>query len=126
MMGMDQSDMYSGEPANGWAFYLGKHKVTFTYDFFLDTTMVTQGDYQTLMGNNPSGRNTGDMKLPVEKTTWFDAVLYMNARSKRDRLDTVYAYAKVVKSGASLGPVRHGRQPLRMVQRLERALSHRR
>lgn len=100
-MGLDKSELQGGEPANGWAFYLGKHKVTFTYDFYMDTVMVTQGEYRALMGMNPSAQ-TGDMNLPVEKTTWFDAVLYMNARSKRDRLDTVYAYKSVVKSGSAV------------------------
>ncbi|MDB5103817.1 MAG: serine/threonine kinase [Fibrobacteres bacterium] len=101
LMGMDKAEQFPGEPAEGWAFYLGKHKVSFTYDFFLDTVMVTQGAYKALMGNNPSGRNTGDMNLPVEKTTWFDAALYMNARSKKEGLDTVYAYKSVVKNGTA-------------------------
>ena len=99
MMGLDKSELSPGEPANGWAFYLNKHKVTFTYDFWMDTVMVTQGAYKALMGNNPSGRNTGDMNLPVEKTTWYDAVLYMNARSKKEGLDTVYAYTGATRNG---------------------------
>ncbi len=100
LMGMDKAEQNPGEPANGWAFYLGKHKVTFTYDFLMDTAMVTQAQYLELMKNNPSG-NVGDMKLPVEKTTWFDAVLYCNARSKREGLDTVYNYSSLSKSGST-------------------------
>jgi sulfatase modifying factor 1 len=67
------------------------HKVKFAHDFYMDTTEVTQADYQALMGVNPS-YFTGDPQRPVERVTWYDAILYCNARSKRDRFDTVYQY----------------------------------
>ncbi len=62
--------------------------------FFMDTTEVTQGDYQTLMGVNPSNF-TGNTNRPVENVTWFDAVLYCNGRSKRDGKDTVYSFTSI-------------------------------
>jgi formylglycine-generating enzyme required for sulfatase activity len=68
------------------------HKVTVS-SFFMDTTEVTQADYQTLMKRNPSYYQ-GEQQ-PVEMVTWFDAVLYCNARSKRDKLDTVYKFDTV-------------------------------
>jgi len=98
-MGMDSTELLKNEPPKGWAFYVGKHPVSFTYDFFMDSTLVTQGDYLNLMGYNPSGNITGDLKLPVEQVTWFDAIMYCNARSKRDHLDPVYVYQSVVKKG---------------------------
>jgi formylglycine-generating enzyme required for sulfatase activity len=70
------------------------HQVNFTYDFYVDTTEVTQVDYLTLMGVNPSD-HSGVTDGPVEKITWFDAVLYCNERSKRDLLDTVYSYTAI-------------------------------
>jgi len=60
----------------------------------MDTTDVTQGDYQRLMGGNPS-YFTGNLKNPVETVTWFDAVLYCNARSRRDGKDTVYSFSSL-------------------------------
>lgn len=66
------------------------HNVTLS-SYWMDTTEVTQADYQTLMGGNPS-MGTGNLLLPIEMVTWFDAALYCNARSKRDDLDTVYIY----------------------------------
>jgi formylglycine-generating enzyme required for sulfatase activity len=69
------------------------HSVTVSA-FYMDTTEVTQADYLALMGVNPSN-NTGDMNRPVERVTWFDAVLYCNKRSKRDGLDTVYSYTAI-------------------------------
>jgi formylglycine-generating enzyme required for sulfatase activity len=66
------------------------HSVTVSA-FYMDQTEVTQADYYTLMGVNPS-HFTGDSLRPVESLTWFDAVLYCNARSRRDLRDTVYSY----------------------------------
>jgi sulfatase modifying factor 1 len=68
------------------------HSVTVS-SFYMDTTEVTQEDYDSLMGVNPSA-TTGDF-LPVTGMTWFDAVLYCNARSRRDSLDTVYSYTQI-------------------------------
>ncbi len=66
----------------------------FTYDFQMDTLEVTQGAFKALLGRNPSatGSGFGD-GYPVTKVTWYDAVLYCNARSKAEGLDTVYEYA---------------------------------
>ena len=70
------------------------HSVTLS-PFYMDTIEVTQGDYAALMKVNPSNFH-GSPILPVEMVSWFDAVLYCNARSRRDGFDTVYRYAAVV------------------------------
>jgi formylglycine-generating enzyme len=70
------------------------HDVTLTRNFYMDTTEVTQGNFLALMGVNPSGF-TGDANRPVEQVTWFDAVLYCNARGKHIGLDTVYSYTSL-------------------------------
>jgi formylglycine-generating enzyme required for sulfatase activity len=70
------------------------HTVSFTRDFYMDTTEVTQADYLALMGVNPS-YFTGDSLLPVESLTWFDAVLYCNRRSIRDGFDAAYSYMSI-------------------------------
>jgi formylglycine-generating enzyme required for sulfatase activity len=70
------------------------HKVTLAA-YYMDTTDVTQGDFTTLMGQNPSCY-LGNPRRPVEQVTWYDAILYCNARSKRDGLDTVYSYDSAV------------------------------
>ncbi|KMQ50788.1 hypothetical protein CHISP_2311 [Chitinispirillum alkaliphilum] len=67
------------------------HEVRFTYDFWIDTVPVTQENFKTVMGRNPS-HFAGNMSHPVEMVTWYDAVLYCNARSKMHNLDTVYVY----------------------------------
>jgi formylglycine-generating enzyme required for sulfatase activity len=45
------------------------------------------------MWYNPS-RFVGDINRPVEEVSWFDAMLYCNARSKWEGKDTCYTYAK--------------------------------
>jgi formylglycine-generating enzyme required for sulfatase activity len=84
---------------NSWSCVMGQHKVTFTHDIYVDTTLVTQTDFNALMGFNPSGNKSGAVGLPVDQETWYDAVLYCNARSKRDGLDTVYTYTAKTLSG---------------------------
>ncbi|MBD3393428.1 MAG: SUMF1/EgtB/PvdO family nonheme iron enzyme [Chitinivibrionales bacterium] len=59
---------------------LGSNPVSFTYDFWIDTTELTQGRYQAIAGTNPAG-HTGDPELPVENVSWFDAVRYCMAKS---------------------------------------------
>jgi formylglycine-generating enzyme required for sulfatase activity len=63
--------------------------------YFIDTIEVTQSEYFSLTQKNPSYFNNDSLK-PVENVTWFDAVLFCNARSKRDRFDSVYSYDSIV------------------------------
>ncbi len=69
--------------------------VAFRYDFRMDTTEVTVGQYRTIMGLLPRayGSILPDEDLPVCNVTWYDAVLFCNARSKAVGLDSVYTYA---------------------------------
>jgi formylglycine-generating enzyme required for sulfatase activity len=95
-MGMATSEYRSGDP---WAHYENAHKVSFTYDYYMDTAGVTQGDYKALTGRTPSKHVNGDMKLPVEQVSYYDAILYFNAKSKQEGLDTAYVYKTVTKGG---------------------------
>lgn len=99
IIGMSSSDIVPGEPAQGFAYYMGKHKVSFTYDFYMDTTLVTQKSYNKIMGNNPSYFKTGNLDLPVEQVNWFDAVLYCNEKSKLENLEPAYTYTSVTRNG---------------------------
>lgn len=80
------------------------HTVTFTYDFYIDTTEVTQADFDTLMKvtypnyqkpewQTPYGVGSN---FPAYYIEWGDAALYCNARSKRDGYDTVYKYTEII------------------------------
>jgi formylglycine-generating enzyme required for sulfatase activity len=61
--------------------------------FFIDSTEVAQAEYEFVMNVNPSSF-VGPYR-PVEGVTWYDAVLYCNARSVRDGFDTVYSYTGI-------------------------------
>jgi formylglycine-generating enzyme required for sulfatase activity len=64
------------------------HQVTLTRPFLMSRTEVTQAQYETVMGNNPSSFIGDD--LPVEGTTWYDAVAFCNRLSKLESRDTCY------------------------------------
>ena len=54
------------------------HQVTISKPFYIQTTMVTQGQWKKVMGNNPScfkeyfGYFRGNDKFPVERVSWND------------------------------------------------------
>ncbi len=89
---------------NGFTDELPVHTVSFEFDFWMDTTEVTQGDYDELMSETYSGYTSPDWhnpygdgdNYPVYEVLWSDAILYCNARSLRDGLDTVYSYTNIV------------------------------
>jgi len=63
------------------------HEVTIS-GFLMDKYLVSQEQYQKLMGSNPS-RWKGD-KNPVEQVRWSDAVRFCNKRSELDKLQPCY------------------------------------
>ncbi len=79
------------------------HTVSFTHDFWMDTVEVTQGDYENLMGVSYDGYFTPEWQeaygmgddYPVYSVSWGDAVLYCNARSRTEGLDSVYTYSDI-------------------------------
>ena len=68
-----------------------RHKVILD-GFYMDATEVTQEEFKSLMGRNPAFHND-NLQKPVETVTWFDAVLFCNARSERDGLEPAYSYS---------------------------------
>jgi len=68
-----------------------QHRVTISKAFCLKETEVTQGEWEALMGNNPSRfENCGD-SCPVEQVSWWDAVAYCNALSRKEGLPECYS-----------------------------------
>ncbi len=63
------------------------HSVTLS-SFYMCDHEVTQAEYKAVMGINPSSF-TGDNK-PVEQVSWFDAIEYCNALSKKEGLTPCY------------------------------------
>ena len=84
------------------------HTVSFTKDFYIDTVEITQGEYDSLMKASYPGYskpawsavNGLGSNYPAYSVSWGDAILFCNARSKRDHFDTVYSYAGIGMPGA--------------------------
>jgi len=66
-----------------------QHSVEITRPFYLGAHQVTQGQYQAVMGNNPS-HFKGSGYLPVEKVSWLDAVEFCNKLSEREKRTRFY------------------------------------
>jgi formylglycine-generating enzyme required for sulfatase activity len=68
-----------------------QHQVT-VRSFYMGKYQVTQAEYETVMGTNPSyfqGSN-----LPVENVSWYDAIEYCNRLSQREELSLAYTIDK--------------------------------
>jgi formylglycine-generating enzyme required for sulfatase activity len=57
----------------------------------MKATEVTQGEWQAVMGSNPSHFKNCGANCPVEQVSWDDAVGYANALSRREGLPECYA-----------------------------------
>ena len=85
-----------------------QHKVRITRPFMLGECQVTQGQYMALMGKNPSYfRGDGDVDLPVESVSWFEAVEFCKKLSEKEgrryRLPTEAEREYACRAGSS-GP----------------------
>jgi formylglycine-generating enzyme required for sulfatase activity len=82
-----------------------QHTVTLTQGFYMGKYPVTQGDYQSLIGSNPSYFTTQDYNgnpispntnRPVEQVSWSDATNYCAQLTQRElavgRLPAGYVY----------------------------------
>jgi formylglycine-generating enzyme required for sulfatase activity len=90
-------------PANmlwidGGSFRMGNSKgeedeqpvhVTHVSGFYMGKAEVTQKEYETIIGNNPSSMK-GD-NLPVTNVSWFDVVEYCNKLSGKSGLTPAYS-----------------------------------
>lgn len=75
--------------------------VNFSYDYWIDTTEVTQGEFANITGFYPVTDSSTYGKgpaFPVYYVSWFDAVRFCNAKSKILELDTVYSYYGIAKN----------------------------
>jgi formylglycine-generating enzyme required for sulfatase activity len=68
-----------------------QHSVTITRAYCMKATEVTQGEWQSVMGSNPSYFTDCGANCPVEQVSWEDAVGYANALSRREGLPECYA-----------------------------------
>jgi formylglycine-generating enzyme required for sulfatase activity len=74
-----------------------QHTVTLSA-FYMGKYQVTQEQYQAVMGSNPSnftsavaGESGTPGKLPVEKASWYDALVFCNKLSIKEGLTPAYS-----------------------------------
>jgi formylglycine-generating enzyme required for sulfatase activity len=60
-----------------------QHQVTLTKGFYMGVFTVTQGQWEAVMGNNPSFYK-GEKHLPVEMVSWEDCQVFLKKMSKKE------------------------------------------
>jgi formylglycine-generating enzyme len=88
-MGSPEDEVYTGDYQ---AAEHPQHRV-YVDGFFMDITTITQKHYREIMGIKASN-SIGD-DLPVVDVTWYDAIRFCNARSRKDGLEPVYSYTEI-------------------------------
>lgn len=93
-----------------------QHLVRITQPFLVATMAVTQADYVRIMGQNPSwfqgNKASGPTeRLPVEKVSWFDAVLFCNRLSEQEGLKPCYVLVNIVENDGTITAARASLQP---------------
>ena len=81
------------------------HEVTITQSFYMGITEVTQGQWQAVMGNNPS-RHQNSLSNPVESVSWDDVQNFIRTLNTQDtqyqyRLPTEAEWEYACRAGSS-------------------------
>lgn len=58
--------------------------------FYIGTYEVSQGEWEAVMGENPSANKELGKNAPVEQISWFDAIEFCNKLSEKDGLTPCY------------------------------------
>ena len=66
------------------------HQVTLTKGYYMQTTSVTQGQWETVMGTNPSYFDTCGDNCPVDRVSWDDAQAFI---AELNRMEATNGYS---------------------------------
>ncbi|MDR1165998.1 MAG: formylglycine-generating enzyme family protein [Deltaproteobacteria bacterium] len=98
------SFIMGAQDESGSADELPRHRVAISKPFYLGKYQVTQKEWQSVMGNNPSAR--AGRNLPVEMVSWADAQAFIaklnqKERVRRYRLPTEAEWEYAARAGAT-------------------------
>jgi sulfatase modifying factor 1 len=63
-----------------------RHRVTIQYDYWIGKHEVTQGEYESILGEKPSYfKNINSNQRPVENVTWYESVIFCQELTLRAR-----------------------------------------
>lgn len=62
-----------------------QHRVTLSKGFWMGKYEVTQGEWQSIMGHNPSEFRGAGLDAPVEQVSWEDAMKFCEKLTTRER-----------------------------------------
>jgi formylglycine-generating enzyme required for sulfatase activity len=77
------------EPGGPYTDEQPQHQVTLSNSFYMQTTEVTQKQWQDIIGNNPALSNKGN-EYPLETVNWFEAAWFANALSTAEGRSECY------------------------------------
>ncbi len=78
LMGSPASESERGKDEN-------LHEVVLTDGFWLGRYEVTQGEYEQIIGSNPSGSKGMGVRAPVEQVSWEDGMNFAKQLSEKER-----------------------------------------
>ncbi|MBF0627035.1 MAG: SUMF1/EgtB/PvdO family nonheme iron enzyme [Magnetococcales bacterium] len=102
VMGASDSDV----SADSWLRYsIPRHQVTISSSFYMQATEVTQGQWQAVMGNNPSYYPGCGISCPVENVSWDNIQDFISRLNSRDegtyRLPTEAEWEYAARAGST-------------------------
>lgn len=82
-----------------------QHQVILSQPFYMQTTEVTQGQWQEIMGNNPAHFAECGADCPVETVSWYDVQDFIEALNKKTgkqyRLPTEAEFEYAARAGST-------------------------
>lgn len=81
---------------------LSNGSISINNNFYISKYEVTQSKFETIMGFNPSKITINSDKKPVNKITWYDAIMYANKLSEVEGINKYYKISEIEYRGNNI------------------------